>query len=351
MKTNIPKISCHWPQRMLLTSAAAMLANSLTASAADANRGAYLLPYTRYESENAQRGGGASLQSATQFNQADTAAEASQQKYVSLPSNGSYVEWPAATAGDGVTLRFTLPDSANGQGMNGTLDVYVNGNYDQTIKLSSYWAWQYFPQGQSEPYNTPGGRAMMRFDEMHFRLSHALNKGDTLRLQKNNGDGINYGVDFVELEPVPAARSQPAGYFSITDFGAVANDNNDDLPAMNRALAAAAQSGTGVFLPPGKFVFNDKLLLNANNIGILGAGPWYSQIYFSNPGQFKGGILARASNVKIGNFYMNAINNRRFDDNRAYMIYKGFMGTFTIYVVIALVAHALVWADKPWLPI
>ena|GEM_PF-5213716 len=28
-----------------------------------------------------------------------------------------------------------------------------------------------------------------------------------------------------------------------------------------------------------------------------------------------------------------------------------FMGTFTMYVVIALVAHALVWADKPWLPI
>jgi len=27
------------------------------------------------------------------------------------------------------------------------------------------------------------------------------------------------------------------------------------------------------------------------------------------------------------------------------------MGTFTMYVVIALVAHALVWADKPWLPI
>jgi light-harvesting complex 1 beta chain len=32
-------------------------------------------------------------------------------------------------------------------------------------------------------------------------------------------------------------------------------------------------------------------------------------------------------------------------------IHKGFMSTFTLYVGIALVAHLLVWLDKPWLPI
>ncbi|AOL22857.1 light-harvesting complex 1 beta chain [Erythrobacter litoralis] len=30
-------------------------------------------------------------------------------------------------------------------------------------------------------------------------------------------------------------------------------------------------------------------------------------------------------------------------------IHKGFMSTFTLYVVIALVAHALMWAYKPWI--
>ena len=30
-------------------------------------------------------------------------------------------------------------------------------------------------------------------------------------------------------------------------------------------------------------------------------------------------------------------------------IHKGFMGTFVLYVAIALVAHALMWAYKPWL--
>lgn len=29
-------------------------------------------------------------------------------------------------------------------------------------------------------------------------------------------------------------------------------------------------------------------------------------------------------------------------------IHKGFMSTFTLYVLIAVVAHALIWAHKPW---
>lgn len=32
-------------------------------------------------------------------------------------------------------------------------------------------------------------------------------------------------------------------------------------------------------------------------------------------------------------------------------IHSGFMGTFGLYVVIALVAHALVYFDKPWFPL
>ena len=41
-------------------------------------------------------------------------------------------------------MRFTMKDSPNGMGENGSLDVYVNGNKDQTVKLTSYFMWQYF---------------------------------------------------------------------------------------------------------------------------------------------------------------------------------------------------------------
>ncbi len=32
-------------------------------------------------------------------------------------------------------------------------------------------------------------------------------------------------------------------------------------------------------------------------------------------------------------------------------IHKAFMGTFMLYVAIAVVAHALVYFDEPWFPI
>ncbi len=48
----------------------------------------------------------------------------------------------------------------------------------------------------------------------------------------------------------------------------------------------------------------------------------------------------------------NPMNERigtHLTPEEAQEIHKGFMGTFTLYVVIALVAHALMWAYKPWL--
>lgn len=48
---------------------------------------------------------------------------------------------------------------------------------------------------------------------------------------------------------------------------------------------------------------------------------------------------------------MNERIGTHLTPEEAQEIHKGFMGTFVLYVVIAVVAHALVWADKPWLPI
>ena len=47
----------------------------------------------------------------------------------------------------GVTMRFTMPDSSDGMGLKGSLDVYVNGQYKKTIDLTSYFMWQYFASG------------------------------------------------------------------------------------------------------------------------------------------------------------------------------------------------------------
>ena len=43
---------------------------------------------------------------------------------------------------NGVTLRFTMPDSPDGMGLNGSLDVYVNDKKVQTVNLTSYYMYQ-----------------------------------------------------------------------------------------------------------------------------------------------------------------------------------------------------------------
>jgi len=298
-------------------------------------RGAQM-PYQRYEAENATLGGGASLRQSPQFVQADIASEASNQKYVSLGSNGAYVTWRATAAAQGFDLRFTMPDNTTGTGLTGSLGLYVNGTKVKNIDLSSYWAYQYFVTGGSDPIQTPQEKTFMRFDEVHFKLDNPVNVGDTVRIQKDNGDALTYGVDFVELEPVPAAIALPANALSVTSYGAVADDNTDDFAAFNACISAAVSQGKSVYIPPGKFLLSDKLTLKVSNLKIQGAGIWYTQIYFTSPKQFYGGIYARASNVELSDFSLNTANNGRLKYNESnprvagdpYIIYKAFEGTY-----------------------
>lgn len=305
------------------------------AVAQSADRGAIQMPYTRYEADVAVLSN-ATIVETTNFNIESTASEASQQKFVNLPSQGSSVEWTVSKPGDGVTMRFTLPDSADGKGLNGEVDVYVNGNLDKTVQISSRWAWQYFVNKEPENHPLPFASTdyiAMRFDETHFILNTKLKAGDKIKIQKKNSD-VAYGIDFIEVEEVPAALGKPAGYVSIADFGATPNDTVSDLAAFNSAVTAAGQAGTGVYLPPGKWDFNNKVVLTTSNIGIKGAGMWHTNVYYSNPGQFSGGILARVNNVEVSDIYFNTINTQRMCRDipcpigGPYMIYKAFMGTW-----------------------
>lgn len=283
------------------------------------------MPYTRYESENAVIGGGAVLKSAPDFDYALIASEASNQQYVALPSNGSYVEWTIGNGGAGVNMRFTMPDSSNGMGLNGSLDCYVNGAKVSTISLSSYWSWQYFTG--DHPQDAPnGGQAAFRFDEVHWKLGTALKAGDKLRIQKTNGDSIEYGVDFVEVEPVPTAISQPANSLSVTSYGATPNDSTDDLAAFNACVNAAAASGKSVYIPAGNFNLGGMWTINAHNISITGAGMWHTNIMFTSPNAASGGISFRITGtVDFGNVYINSMLRSRYGQQA---IYKCFMDNF-----------------------
>lgn len=290
------------------------------------------LPYSRYDTEDAVLGGGAQLKTAPTFDQALTASEASGQSYVSLPSSGSYLEWTVkqGQGGDGVTMRFTMPDSSDGMGLNGSLDVYVNGTKSKTIPLTSYYSWQYF-SGDMPADNPGGGRPLFRFDEVHWNMDTPLQPGDKIRIQKNNGDAWEYGVDFIEVEPVAAAIARPANSVSVTDYGAIANDGQDDLDAFKAAVNAAVASHKTLYIPEGNFHLGGMWEIGSvnNMIGdlqITGAGIWHTNIQFTNPNAASGGISLRINGkLDFSNIYLNSNLRSRYGQNA---VYKGFMDNF-----------------------
>ncbi|WP_426251985.1 discoidin domain-containing protein [Paenibacillus pabuli] len=290
------------------------------------------MPYTRYDTEDATRGGSATLKSAPTFDQVLTASEASGQKYIALPSNGSYAQWTVrqGEGGAGVTMRFTMPDSSDGMGLNGALDVYVNGSKAKTVSLTSYYNWQYFSSDQ--PGDAPSaGRPLFRFDEVHWKLDTPLKAGDTIRIQKNNGDNLEYGVDFLEIEPVQAVIPRPANSVSVTDFGAIANDGKDDLAAFEAAVQSAVSTSKTLYIPEGTFHLDNMWKIGTptnmiNNLTIVGAGIWHTNIQFTNPNAASGGISFRVQGkLDFSNIYMNSMLRSRYHENA---VYKGFMDNF-----------------------
>jgi hypothetical protein len=264
------------------------------------------------------------------------ASEATGGRQVSLAARGAFIEWTVVAAAQALDLRFNLPDNATGTGRQGALGLYVNGVKIKDIVLSSYWAYQYFRTGVSDPYQTPQEKTFMSFDEVHFRLDRPLHAGDTIRLQKDVADDMVYGIDFIELEPLPAIIASPAGALSVADFGAVADDDQDDLAAFDACIRAAAAGGKSIYIPPGRFILSDKLVLESSGLKIQGAGIWYTQLYFSSNRQFYGGIVARASAVEMAGFSLNTANNGRLQygeegarmPRSKYKQYKGCSGTY-----------------------
>jgi hypothetical protein len=284
------------------------------------------VPYIRYGSE-AGRVGGARLV-------ADP--EATGRSYRCLEAQGAYIEWTVRAAAQGFNLRFTLPDNAAGTGVQGVLGLYVNGRKMEDVAVSSYWAYQYFQTGVSDPFPTRQEKTFMRFDEVHFRLRAPVRAGDTIRLQKDEKDTIGYGVDLIELEPLPAVIGPPAGALSVTSYGAVPDDQGDDWAAFDACIRAAMAGGKSVYIPPGRYLLSDRLELEGGGLKIRGAGVWYTQLYFLTNRQAYGGIVARVSGVEVAGFSLNTANNSRmqYGEQKArmprskYKQYKGFSGTF-----------------------
>lgn len=229
------------------------------------------LPYISYEAEDAVTNGTIIGPSRKYLS---IASEASGRQAVILKNTGDYVEFKLANPANSIVLRYSIPDSPDGTGAEDTLSLYVNG-VQQQLHLTSKYAWEYgsYPWS-NDPRQGSGHRF---FDEIHALIDDAP-AGATIRLEKTAGDhAASYTLDLADMEQVAPALTEPEGFVSVADYGAVANDQGDDTAAFKAALAEANQQNTGVWFPAGAFNVGDGLL-DLNAAEIRGAGMWYTTL-------------------------------------------------------------------------
>lgn len=279
---------------------AASMNHSATTNAALGGTGA-TLPYVEMEAHNATTNGtilGPSFALGT------LASDAVDRQAVQL-TQGQYVQFTLPQQANSINLRYSLPDSASGGGINASLSIYINGvKQAKDLQLTSQYSWVYGPPNFSncngtDWSNTPGGTPSHQFDEMHTLLSQ-MAAGTTVKLQVDAENTAPwYVIDVADFQEVPAPLSEPSGYISVTDapYNADPTGATDSTQAIQNAVNAGESQGKGVWIPQGTYLVTSHILVN--NVTLTGAGPWYSILTGAPPGGGNGNSTSNGTGVGV----------------------------------------------------
>lgn len=197
--------------------------------------------------------------------------ESSRQKYVKLVAAGEYVEFKVLSPANTMVVRYCLPDSEDGQGLNSTLSLYRNGKLLRTVPVTSKYTWRY---GDYPFTNNPKDGPRNFYDEVRLKgLTFA--KGDVIRLQKTADDAPYCIVDLVDLENIAPPLPRPANSLSLIDFGAGGTGHTDDTEALRKCLAAAAKQAKIAWVPAGDYKLTGDITL-PSDVTLQGAGMWHT---------------------------------------------------------------------------
>lgn len=288
-------------------------------------RGYINRPYERYEAEPGCCTTTGTLLSPSE-DQRTVQAEASHQQAAELSAAGQYVSWTVNRPGDGLTVRFSLPDGNGGQGTTAQLGILAGTDTVGKMDLSSWWAWQYCTDNY--PGNTPKSNCVirMKFDEKHMRLSRPVAQGETLTLVLLSAESLPCTIDFAELEPVPA----PITFDDITDADKLMYDGKGDI-----ADWIAQNEGKALYVPEGRYETQKRIYLRSSNgTRLYGAGMWYTEIYYAASSENintydKRGIEASKDNLVVDGFYFNTVNRQRYYQQQdSKQVGKAFMGSW-----------------------
>jgi hypothetical protein len=227
------------------------------------------IPWTSYEAENMKTTG---TVLGPKYGPFLVETESSGERCVKLAKAGEYVEFAVQSPANAIVVRYSLPDSPEGGGINSTLSLYQNGKLIKTEPLTSHYSWLY---GKYPFTNDPkAGKPRDFYDE--FRLKDLnLARGDVIRLEKSDQDTPYCIIDLVDLENVTPPLTAPASSLPVTRFGAGGKGRTDDTEALRNCIAAALKQGKTVWVPPGEYKLTESIIL-PSNVTIQGAGMWYT---------------------------------------------------------------------------
>jgi hypothetical protein len=287
------------------------------------------------------------------------ASEASGRSAVQLKADGDYLEFALPNETDGLVLRYSIPDSADGSAYTAGLSLYIDGVKQPELSLTNKYTWIYglwtteggTKRWSNNPKATPANPHRF-FDELIVRLSSVHPAGARLRLVReaantNFASCASVTLDLAETERIPDPITKPENFVSLTDYGAVADDGQDDTSAMTAALTAVKNSGgakVGVWIPEGTFHFNTGTVgwggqgtrIYLDGVSIRGAGQWRSIL----AGSFAG-IYGRKGGLTLSDFRIMAEDTLRDDNNGL----AGLEGDFSDSVISHVwIEHAKVGA-------
>jgi hypothetical protein len=223
------------------------------------------------------------------------AAEASGRSAVQL-APGQHVDFTLPKSANAITVRYSLPDAAQGGGVTAPLNVTVNGKAHQTMTLTSQYAWLYNQYPFSNDPNagllhpdwwitecacvpdattpTPVIATPYRpnhfYDEQRLLLGHTYQAGDQVRLTAGSTPTV---IDLLDSELVGAPKVDLLAA-DVLLFGADPTGRRDSAPAVDKAIAYAKKWHLKVYVPPGTYQVNRHIIVD--NVTIEGAGNWYT---------------------------------------------------------------------------
>ncbi len=275
-----------------------------TASAAT-SRG---LPFDEYEAEDAQTGGtiiGPDRRFGT------LAAEASGRRAVRLNGAGESVEILLRAPASALTVRYAIPDSADGSGLDSQLLVHANGVSVASTLITSRYSWFY---GKYPFSNNPrDGGAHHFWSEVRIVLPRLLPAGTRLAVSTALNSPASWtAIDVIDAEVIPAIVPQPADALSVVAFGADPSGKRNSQTSVFAAVKVARETRRPLYFPVGRYRIDGHVVLD--RVKVVGAGPWFTVLFGKGVGLCSRPHALPSTDVHVRDISIEGMVDERRDD-------------------------------------